>query len=52
MKDGKDSTLVISFRSQKEFATALAWKSVAMICGGVAITLLGLYVILKQTNLL
>jgi hypothetical protein len=52
MKDGKDSTLVISFRSQKEFATALAWKSVAMICGGVAITLLGLYVMLKQTNLL
>jgi hypothetical protein len=52
MKGGDDPALVISFRSQKEFATALAWKSAAMICGGIAITLLGLYVLLERTNLL
>jgi hypothetical protein len=52
MKGGDDSTLVISFRSQKEYATKLAWKSAAMTCGGIAITLLGLYVMLERTNLL
>ncbi len=48
MKGANDPALVISFRSQKEIAIALAWKSSAMIWGGVAITLLGLYMLLIQ----
>jgi hypothetical protein len=46
MKGANDPELVISFRSQKELAIALSWKSSAMIWGGAAITLLGLYVLL------
>jgi len=52
MKGSNDPTFVISFRSQKEFASALAWKSAAMVWGGAAITLLGLYVLLAQMELL
>ena len=52
MKGSNDPTFVISFRSQKEFASALAWKSGAMVWGGAAITLLGLYVLLAQMKLL
>jgi hypothetical protein len=48
MKGANNPTLVISFRSQKEFVSALAWKSAAMVWGGDAITLLGLYVLLAQ----
>jgi len=48
MKGANDLTFVISFRSQKEFAIALAWKSAAMIWGGAAITLLGLYTLWVQ----
>jgi E3 Ubiquitin ligase len=48
MKGENDPTFVISFRSQKEFLSALAWKSAAMIWGGAAITLLGVYVLLTQ----
>ncbi len=48
MKGANHPTFVISFRSQKEFVTALAWKSVAMIWGGAAITMLGLYVLWAQ----
>ena len=48
MKGANDPTFVISFRSQKEFVTALAWKSAAMVWGGAAITLLGLYILLAQ----
>jgi hypothetical protein len=52
MKGENDSTFVISFRSQKEFVSALAWKSAAMVWGGAAITLLGLYTLLAQMELL
>ena len=48
MKGANPPTLVISFRSQKEFAIALTWKSAAMIWGGAAITLLGLYMLWTQ----
>jgi hypothetical protein len=50
MKSADDPTLVISFRSRKEIAIALAWKSSAMIWGGVAITLLGLYTLLARVT--
>ena len=52
MKGENNSTFVISFRSQKEFVSTLAWKSAAMVWGGAAIALLGLYVLLAQTELL
>jgi hypothetical protein len=52
MKGANNPTFVISFRSQKEFVSALAWKSAAMVWGGAAITLLGLYMLLLQMELL
>jgi hypothetical protein len=52
MKGAIDPTFVISFRSQKEIVTALAWKSAAMVCGGTALMLLGLYVLWTQIALL
>jgi hypothetical protein len=52
MKGVNDSTLIISFRSQKEFVAALAWKSAGMIWGGSAVTLLGLYMLLAQMGLI
>ena len=52
MKGANDSAFVISFRSQKEFVVSLAWKSAAMVCGGAAITFLGVYVLLVQMKLL
>jgi hypothetical protein len=52
MKGENNLTFVISFRSQKEFVSALAWKSAAMVWGGAAITLLGLYTLLLQMELL
>ena len=52
MKGANSPTFVISFRSQKEFVSALAWKSAAMVWGGAIITLLGLYLLLLQMELL
>jgi hypothetical protein len=52
MKGANNPTFVISFRSQKEFVSTLAWKSAAMVWGGAAITLLGLYMLLAQMELL
>ncbi|HEX8872771.1 MAG TPA: GIDE domain-containing protein, partial [Candidatus Acidoferrum sp.] len=52
MKGMNNSTFVISFRSQKEFVSALAWKSAAMVWGGAAIAILGLYTLLAQMALL
>ena len=52
MKGANNPTFVISFRSQKEFVSALAWKSAAMVWGGAVITLLGLYLLLLQMELL
>jgi hypothetical protein len=48
MKGASDQIFTISFRSQKEFVSALAWKSAAMIWGGSTITLLGFYALLRQ----
>jgi len=44
-KGANQPTFVISFRSQKEIVSALAWKSTAMVCGGTAITLLAFYLL-------
>ena len=52
MKGANDPTFVISFRSQKEFVTALGWKSAAMIWLGSAVTLLGIYMLMLQMELL
>jgi hypothetical protein len=52
MKGENNPAFVISFRSQQEFVSALAWKSAAMVWGGAAITLLGIYVLLLQMELL
>jgi hypothetical protein len=43
MKGANQTAFVISFRSQKEFISTLAWKSAVMVWGGAGITLLGLY---------
>jgi hypothetical protein len=53
MKGSNHPTFVISFRSQKEFAHALGSKAaaLALVWGGAAITLLGLYVLLAQMEL-
>ena len=48
MKNANNPTFVISYRSQKEFASALAWKSAAMLWVGGAITLLGAYALLAR----
>jgi hypothetical protein len=48
MKGDDDPTLVVSFRSQKELAGALARKSAALLAGGAAITLLGVYTLLAH----
>jgi len=52
MKGANNPTFVISFRSQQEFVSALASKSAAMVWGGAAITLLGVYSLLAQMDLL
>lgn len=52
MQGANDPTFVISFRSQKEFVGTLARKSTAMVWGGAAVTLLGLYLLLAQMELL
>jgi hypothetical protein len=52
MKGANDPTFVISFRSQKEFVVALGWKSAAMIWAGAAITLVGIYMLMVQMELL
>jgi hypothetical protein len=52
MKGLDDPMFVISFRSQKKIVTALAWKSAAMVCGGTASVLFGLYVLWARIALL
>ncbi len=51
MKGTNDPTFVISFRSQQEFLSALAWKSAAMVWGGGGLVLVGVYVLLSQMQL-
>ena len=52
MKGVDDPTFVISFRSQKEIASAIAWKAAAMVGGGTAVTLVGFYMLWAQMALL
>jgi hypothetical protein len=52
MKGENNPAFVISWRSQRDLVRSLAWKSTAMIwCGG-ALTLLGIYVLIQQLELL
>ncbi|MGB9074520.1 MAG: GIDE domain-containing protein [Terriglobales bacterium] len=51
-KGENNSTFLISWRSQCEVVRALAWKSALMVWGGGALTLLGIYVLLAQMELL
>jgi methionine-rich copper-binding protein CopC len=48
MKGVDDPMFVISFRSQKEFCSALARKSAAMLWGGAAMTMVGVCMLLAQ----
>jgi hypothetical protein len=52
MKGANNPTFLISYRSRKKIVSALAWKSAALVCGGTAITLLGLYLMWAQIALL
>jgi len=52
MKGADDPTFVISFRSQKEIASAIAWKAAAMVGGGTAVALVGFYMLWTQMALL
>lgn len=52
MKGENNPAFLISWRSQHEVVRSLAWKSDTMIWGGAALTLLAIYVLLAQTELL
>ncbi|HUM06288.1 MAG TPA: GIDE domain-containing protein [Terriglobales bacterium] len=52
MKGRNDPTFLISWQSQHDLVSSLAWRSAAMIWGGAGLTLLGLYVVLAQMQLL
>jgi hypothetical protein len=50
MKGKNNSTFLISWRSQRDLARSIAWKSMLMIWGGPALALLSLYVFLTLTH--
>lgn len=52
MKGTHDPTFFISFRSQKEVLSSLGWKSALMIWGGPALTLVCVYFLLANFDLL
>jgi len=52
MKGSNNKTFLISWRSQREVAQALAWKCTLMIWGGPALALLSLYAFLQIEHLL
>ena len=52
MKGANNKTFLISWRSQKEVARALEWKSTLMIWGGPVLALVSLYVFLSIEKLL
>jgi len=53
LKKGRNiPILLISWRSQREIARSLGWKSGLMIWGGPALTLLCLYVLLNLTHVI
>ncbi|MBI3477854.1 MAG: hypothetical protein HY010_19130 [Acidobacteria bacterium] len=51
MKGTNSPAFLISWRSQNELVRSLAWKCAAMIWGGGALTLLGIYVLIQQMDL-
>ena len=52
MQGTNDKTFLISWRSQKEIASSLGWKSALMIWGGSALALVSLYLLLRIKSLL
>jgi E3 Ubiquitin ligase len=52
MKGENNPAFLISWRSQSELVSALAWKSSAMIWSGGALALLAVYIVLQQMELL
>ncbi len=52
MKGANNPAFMISWHSQRDLIRSLAWKSAAMVWGGGALTLLGVYVLLQQMELL
>lgn len=52
MKGQNDPSFLISWRSQRALVRTLAWRSAAMIWGGAALTLLSLYTVLSQLEIL
>ncbi len=52
IKGENNPAFLISWRSQRELVRGLAWKSAAMIWGGGALTLLAVYIVLQQLELL
>lgn len=52
MKGTHDPAFFISWRSQRDVVSSLAWKSFAMIWGGPALTLVCVYILLAKFNLL
>jgi hypothetical protein len=52
MKGENNPAFLISWRSQHDLVRSLAWKSAAMIWCGAGLTLLGMYVLLAQMELL
>jgi len=52
MKGTNDPSFLISWRSQHELVSSLAWKSAAMIWMGAGLTLLSIYIVLLQMELL
>jgi hypothetical protein len=52
MKGTNNPAFLISWRSQNELVRSLAWKCAGMIWGGAGLTLLGIYVLLQQMDLL
>jgi hypothetical protein len=50
MKGKNNPTFLISWRSQRDLASSLAWKCTLMIWGGPALALLSLYLLLAITH--
>jgi len=51
-KGSNNPAFMISWRSRREVAMSLRWKSTLMIWGGPALALLSLYFLLSMLNLL
>ena len=50
MKGSHDPTFFISWRSQRDLIATLGWKSMLMIWGGPALTLVCIYILLAHFN--